>query len=121
MQFGDQPQEEGQEECHRCKTKDLAIQERDEEIKQLKDKYDSKIKRLGANLEAQVKENERQRIAFKKKISDVNAKHGQALKKVEVGKQKQIESRNNCTGNVAQAFSSILHGEYIQPKRHWKL
>jgi hypothetical protein len=91
----------------------LAIQERDEEIKQLKDKYDSKIKRLGANLEAQVKENERQRIAFKKKISDVNAKHGQALKKVEVGKQKQIESRNNCRGNVAQAFSSILHGEYI--------
>ena len=65
-------------------------------------------------MEAQVKENERQRIAFEEKLAVVNASHGQdGLEKVKASKQNKLESRNNCRGNVAQALSGISHGEYI--------
>jgi hypothetical protein len=114
---GEKPHEASVEECRQCTNQAREIEEREEmyrqEMQNVKDEYEAKIHRLSANLQAEVKERECQRISFQKELAGVNDKHQQALKELNALKEKCSTASNRCGGSIAQAFSGIAQGGYI--------
>jgi chromosome segregation ATPase len=95
------------------------------EINDVKKEYETKIRRITADLQVQVKEKERQRISFTEQVTQLRQKCKNATKEIETLREKlqgakreiekssgrhKINDKRNNGGSVAQAISSIVEG-----------